>query len=450
VKRVVVIVAAVALLAIIGFFGYQQFLAPVEATPTPEANNLTALPTLPEVVSAEGFVVPAREAELSFQVTGQAAEVPVVEGEQVEEGQTLIRLDSDDQQQALAQAEAGVARAEAALASATASLAKAEAGPTQEEIARAEAAVKTAQAQLAQAKAGPTPEEIARAEAAVQTAQAQLNQLLAGARPEDIEAASADLLTSQASMRQAQAEYDKIAWASEVGETPQAIALEQATLAYQAAKARYDKLANGATPEEIAIARSGVAEAQAALAAVMAGPRDEAIAIAEAGVAEAEAARAAVLAGATDEEIAIAEAGVADAEAALRSAEAAYELAEVTLARYELTAPFAAMVADIGVKPGEFVTPGLPVASVSDSSTWYVDTDDLTEIDVVQVAVGQPATVTIDALPDREFQGVVTDISPVAETKRGDVTYTVRVELTDVGDAPLRWGLTAFVDIDVE
>jgi HlyD family secretion protein len=78
-----------------------------------------------------------------------------------------------------------------------------------------------------------------------------------------------------------------------------------------------------------------------------------------------------------------------------------------------------------------------------------VETDDLTEIDIVQVAVGQPAIVTIDAIPDREFNGVVTNIAPLSEIKRGDVTYTVTIKLTDADDAPLLWGLTGFVDINV-
>ncbi len=90
------------------------------------------------------------------------------------------------------------------------------------------------------------------------------------------------------------------------------------------------------------------------------------------------------------------------------------------------------------------------MVSLSDSSTWYVETDDLTEIDIVQVAVGQPVRVTIDAVPNQEFNGVVTDVAPRSEIKRGDVTYTVTIMLTDAEDAPLRWGLTAFVDINVE
>jgi HlyD family secretion protein len=449
VKRIILIVVIIAVLAIGGFFGYRQFLAPVEATPTPELDT-SAQTALSAVVSAEGFVVPAQTAELSFQVNGRVAEILVQEGDVVQAGQALIRLDSTDQQQAVVQAQAGVTQAEAALASAQAGLAQAQAGPTAEAIAQAEAAVRTAEARLAQVKAGPTAEAIAQAEAAVQTAQARLNQLLAGARPEDVEAAAADVLTAQAAQRQAQAEYDKIAWAGEVGETAQAVALEQATLAYQAAQARYNRLVNGATAEEIAVARAGVAEAEAALAAVKVGPSQETIAVAEAGVAEAQAALATVQAGATDEEIAIAQAGVSEAQAGLASAEAALAIAQQNLGDYELAAPFAGEVGRVDVEVGELVAPGTPVASLGDTSTWYVETDDLTEIDVVQVAAGQPATVTVDAIPGREFDGVVTEIAPRSEIKRGDVTYTVTIELTGAADAPLRWGLTAFVDINVE
>jgi HlyD family secretion protein len=417
VKRTFLVIVALAVVALVGFVGYQQFLAPVAPTPTPQI-DLSAQPALPNVVSAEGFVVPDQDADLSFKVGGQVAEVLVAEGDEVQAGQVLIRLDSSQQQQAVAQAQAGVAQAQASLVSAQARLDQASAGPTAQAVAQAQAAVDTAKARLAQTKAGPTQEAIAQAEAAVQVAQAQLDELLAGARAEDIQAASADVLTAQANLRQAQAEYDKIAWAGDVGERPEAIALEQATLAYQAARARYDRLANGATPQQIAVAQAGVAEAQAALASVKAGPSQETINVAEAGVKEAEAALATVLAGSTDQEIAIAEAGVEEAKAGLGAAQAAYEMAQANLADYQLTAPYASTVARISTHLGEFVSPSVKV--------------------------------TIDAIPDRDFSGVVTEIAPRSETKRGDVTYTVKVKLNDVGGAPLRWGLTAFVDINVD
>jgi len=65
------------------------------------------------------------------------------------------------------------------------------------------------------------------------------------------------------------------------------------------------------------------------------------------------------------------------------------------------------------------------------------------------VAVGQRASVTFDTLPERVFTGHVTRISPMAEPGAGGVNYTVIVVL-DETDAAIRWGMTAFVDIEVE
>jgi len=411
-KRIVVIVVVVAILAVAGLFGYQQFLAPVTPTPTPTVEvKSSGKSSLPGVVSAEGFVVPVHKTDLAFQAGGPVAEVLVAEGDHVEAKQVLARLDSVDQQMAVAQAEASVKQAQAGVESAN-------------------AAVASAQAQLAQAKAGPTPEVIAQAEAAVQTAQAKLAQLVAGARREDVDAASTSLLKSAAAMRQAQTEYDKIAWAGNVGEMPQALALEQATLDYQAAKAQYDRLKNGATAQEIAVARAGVAEAKAALATAQVGPTKEAIAVAEAGVKEAEV-------------------GVTQAEAALAIAQAALTTAQTALSHFELVAPMPGTVGRVSLDVGQYITPGTPVVSLEDTSQWTVETDDLSEVDIVQVAMDQPVKVTVDALPGKEFKGVVSAITPRSETKRGDVTYTVTVDLTDAADAPLRWGMTAFVDISV-
>jgi hypothetical protein len=69
---------------------------------------------------------------------------------------------------------------------------------------------------------------------------------------------------------------------------------------------------------------------------------------------------------------------------------------------------------------------------------------------VARAVVEQPAVVTVDALPDQQFAGVVREIALQADDYRGDVVYAVVVELTDLGDAPLRWGMTALVEIEVD
>ena len=79
---------------------------------------------------------------------------------------------------------------------------------------------------------------------------------------------------------------------------------------------------------------------------------------------------------------------IAAAEAAVAQAEAARQQALAGLADTELRAPFAGTVAVLHVRQGEQVAAGTPVAEIGDSSTWQVETDDLSELDIVRVQPG--------------------------------------------------------------
>jgi hypothetical protein len=52
-------------------------------------------------------------------------------------------------------------------------------------------------------------------------------------------------------------------------------------------------------------------------------------------------------------------------------------------------------------------------------------------------------------LPEKVFIGRVTRISPMAASGSGGVNYTVVVVLDEI-DPAIRWGMTAFVDIEVD
>ena len=136
-------------------------------------------------------------------------------------------------------------------------------------------------------------------------------------------------------------------------------------------------------------------------------------------------------------------------EARLEQAQWTVAQIEQQIADAELRAPFAATIGSVDVRAGELVVSGQPLITLGDLDTLRVETTDLDEIDVVQVAVGQEAAITFDALPDRVITGVVTRISPMAESGSGGVSYTVVLELVEI-DPVLRWGMTAFVDIEVE
>src|SRR5690606_33642265 len=82
----------------------------VIAAAAPDAPS-AALPS----VSAEGYVMPARYALLSFAASNTVAAVHVAEGDWVEAGATLITLENSAQRAGLAQAEANLAQAQANL-----------------------------------------------------------------------------------------------------------------------------------------------------------------------------------------------------------------------------------------------------------------------------------------------------------------------------------------------
>ena len=115
---------------------YRQFLAPLPATPTP-ASGAPAAAEAPTVVTAEGKILPAREATLAFRLSGRVAVIPVKEGQTIKTGQVLVQLEDADLKAAVAQAEAAVALAQA-------NLNQILAGPRPEEIAAAEAQYKAA------------------------------------------------------------------------------------------------------------------------------------------------------------------------------------------------------------------------------------------------------------------------------------------------------------------
>ena len=132
------------------------------------------------------------------------------------------------------------------------------------------------------------------------------------------------------------------------------------------------------------------------------------------------------------------------AEARLANAQAQFTAAESALANSELKAPFAGTVAGVMTKVGEMAAPGQPAVVLADLSSWIVETDNLTEIELPQIEVGQSVIVSFDALSDVELQGTVTAIRPLFENRQGDVTYVVKISL-DENDPRLQWGMTAVV-----
>jgi HlyD family secretion protein len=380
------------------------------ASPTPAPAPLAAAQTTrTSIVSAEGEVVPVKQAMPSFEVAGRLTELLVSEGDTVEAGQTVARLAQTDWQQR-------VDEAEAALELARAQLAQARAGARPEEITAAQEALAAAQAGVSTARANLT------------SAQAELARLEAGATPEELLIAKADMDSAAAALELAQSEYDKIAWQSGIGATGQAMNLRQASNDYERAKASYQTLVKGATAEELDIARAAIEAARAQ------------IEVAQAQAGQSQAQLDLLLAGPAAETIAVAEAQVQQAQTALEGVKTALE-------KTVLVAPLSGTVGDVMFEEGETVMAGAPVLVIGDLSALQVETDDLSEVDIVEVAVGQNVEVSVDAMPYLELRGRVSEIAPMAEERHGDIVYTVTIDLEEGAAASLRWGMTAYVDI---
>ena len=403
-KQIFGLMVGVVAVSTIGFLGYQRFLAPV---PTPTTTPAPAAKAEADVVSAQGFVAPQRSSDLAFRSGGRVTEILVAEGDQVKQGQALIRL-QDDQLKAT--------------------------------VAQAQAALDLAQANLDQVKQGARSEDIAAAEAQVQAAEAQAkaatverDRLTGGATDAQIAAAQAQLSSALVEQKLAQDTYDKVTQCVKVNGhevcpglgTPEEQARVRLSAANDAVTAANKALteATKGSGQQVQAAQANVAAAQAQI-----------------NIAQANLDR--VKAGATSAQIAAAEASVAQAEAGLQAAQAA--LNEATL-----SAPFDGTIAQINTEAGQVVGPGVSIMSIADLSQWEIDTDDLSEVDVINVQPDQAVTITFDALPEVKLNGRVLAITPKSQTKRGDVTYTVKITI-EKPDPRLKWGMTGQVEIQTK
>ena len=128
----------------------------------------------------------------------------------------------------------------------------------------------------------------------------------------------------------------------------------------------------------------------------------------------------------------------------MRASQAALESAAHNLTHNDLVAPWDGTVANLTLTLDEYVQPGQSIGTLADFSDWKIETDNLTEIEVPEVSVGQDVSISPDALTELKLHGTVTSISKLFKEKRGDVTYTVTVDLKE-NDPRLRWGMTMVV-----
>lgn len=140
----------------------------------------------------------------------------------------------------------------------------------------------------------------------------------------------------------------------------------------------------------------------------------------------------------------------------VKRAQAQIRVTQVGLERTTLTAPFAGIVAKITGEVGEFTTPsppGIPTppaVDLIDDSCLYVSAP-MDEVDAPRLKAGQPARITLDALPGKVFNGHVRRIAPyVTEVEKQARTVDVEVDFDTPPEAALLVGYSADVEAIIE
>lgn len=130
------------------------------------------------------------------------------------------------------------------------------------------------------------------------------------------------------------------------------------------------------------------------------------------------------------------------------AAQARVDAAQATLDTARLAAPFAGTVTDAQTLAGDQVNAGAFGFRVDDLSSLLVDVD-ISEVDINSIAVGQPVTLTFDAILGSEYHGEVIQATQAGNIVQGVVNFTVTVRITDA-DEQVKPGMTAAVNITVK
>ena len=442
-------------------------------------------------ITASGAVQPIQRVNLSPKNQGRLAELYVKQGDRVQAGQIIARMESRD-------LEAKLRQAQARLKNSKANLAKQETGSRPEEIAAARARLNQVEARLSQLQVGSRPEEIAAARARLSQVGARLSQLQAGSRQEEIAVARARLDGIQANLSQLQSGKRPEEIAQGKARLEQAITrwqdaktgslkeeIEQAKARIEAAKAelelttkrleRYQKLVNeGAITRdayeeyvrddrrvnanlqeaekrleqltqfrlaEIERLTAAMEEEKQAFQLLEKGARLEEIVRAEAEVAEARSQLEQLVNGTRPEEIARAEAEVAEAKAQVR-----YQ--EILLEETKVRAPFSGVITQRYASQGAFVTPATSASNATFASSTSIVAlarglevlAKVPEANIGEITSGQTVEVVADAYPDQVFKGKVKLIAPEAIVERNVTLFEVEVAL-ETGKEKLRSGM---------
>jgi HlyD family secretion protein len=384
------VVVALLLAAGGGYVAYNRFFSPSSLAEEPTEPTLeTATVTQGDIiitVDGSGELVPVTEQGLTFRTNGVLAEILVEVGDQVQEDEVLARLETD-------QLERAVAEAEVELELAQLELADVREGPSEADLADAQADLRDAQVSLSLAYESYRKASDSNLDAAVETAKADFDWWVGYYQSQKAKYEKGNL---------SQTEHD---WAMN---------------AMISAEGRWQQAINDAKAEQtqasnrITQAQNEVYQAEEKLELLESEPLTDTLMRAELTV---------------DQALLALEEARADLEAA------------------QLYAPFDGIVMDVMATVDEQVGENTSIISLADFHEpllrFWVE-----ESDLGNITVGKPANIVFEAFPDDTFSGEIIRLDPVLVTVDGTsaVQTWASVDLGD-RDTQLLSGMTADVEV---
>jgi HlyD family secretion protein len=439
-KRIkpIFIILLIIVLGVGGYFVYRYYQSTHNTQQSAYQTVKLAKGSLTAVVGGTGTVRANQSAVLSWQTTGTVDTVSVILGAGVMKGDALASLDKTSLPQAVVLAQADLVTAQRNLADLKA--------PKDLTIAQAEAALQDAQNALDDLTNSQSL-SVAQAESAVASAQKEFTNAQNARSYLDYQIGSQDLIDrtyalmvlKQKQIDDLQKNYDRYASRSPDDPTRAQYfaALSTAKAELVTIKRNLDYMQGKGSAQDfsdadarLSLAKANLEEAQRKLDEARQGVKPADIALAKAKVKDAQENLAKVTNPQSDD---------------IAAAQARVDAIQATLRTQTITAPFNGVITDVRLKPGDQANPGTAAFRLDDLSALLVDVP-VSEVDIIRIKIGQPVTMTFDAIPAKTYNGKVSQVGRVGTPVQGNVNFTVTVELTNP-DEDVRTGMTAAVNI---
>jgi membrane fusion protein (multidrug efflux system) len=411
------------------------YLSYAQSHPTLGATLTVHTGDFNEQVSVTGTVIAAENADLGFSQSGRISGVYAKVGDSVYAGQIIASIENGDLVAAVTQKEAALEAEQAKLASLTE-------GTRPEQLAIDQASVTSAESAVRDA----VRSALVAADDAIHV---KTDQFFVNARtnsPSIVLTVSDSMLVYRLQSERAALEPMLQTWVSDISSasfsttdplalanTAQARLTSVAFFLEDASKALSEASPSGSyTQSNIDTFKSDINSARTTIASVLSSLSTD-----ESALTSARGTLTLAEAGSTASDLAAEAAQVKVAEAEVANAKAA-------LGKTVVTAPFTGIISKMDAKKGEIVSANTSEISILSTGRFEIETY-LSELSIAGVAIGNDASVTLDAYGTGvSFPAKVVTVDPAETVKNGVPTYKTTLIFTNA-DARIRSGMTANV-----